>query len=128
VRRVVIGSPERHAGLAMVALTVHEDATSLHFHFLGGYAPPETSQGRSLKAFSDLVDGLEPPTLRDDRGTAYEPVDPRPNSASGAGGMPNGDRRQVVAGAWLYTPAAPADATTFFAEQETEGWTLTSAP
>jgi hypothetical protein len=128
VSRVVIGSPERHAGLAMVALCVHEDATSLHFHFLGGHAPPEASQRKSLKAFSDLVDGLEPPALRDDRGTVYEPVDPHPNSASGTGGVPDSERRQVVTGAWLYTPAALADAAAFVAEQGAERWTLTAAP
>jgi hypothetical protein len=128
MRRVVIGSRERHAGLAMVAVCVHEDATSLHFHFLGGSAPSETSQGRSLREFSDLVDRLEAPSLRDDRGTSYDPVDPRPVSASGAGGMPDDDRRQVVTGAWLYTPAAPAEATAFFAERGAECWTLTGAP
>jgi hypothetical protein len=126
LRRVVIGSPERHAGLAMVAVCVHEDATSLHFHFLGGTTPSEASQRRSLKAFSDLVDRLEPPVLRDDRGTAFEPVHPRPTSASGTGGMPDGDRRQVVTGAWLYTPAAPADATTFIAQLAAECWRLTA--
>jgi hypothetical protein len=127
VSRVVIGSPERHAGLAMVALCVHEDATSVHFHLLGAYAPPEASQRKSVQAFWDLVDGLEPPTLRDDRGTAYEPVDPRPGSASGTGSMPGSDRRQVVTGAWVYTPAAPDDATAFFAEQADWRWTLPSA-
>jgi hypothetical protein len=127
IGRVVAGSPERHAGLAMVAVCVHEDATSLHFHFLGGPAPSEASQGRSLKACSDLVDRLEPPALRDDRGTAFEPVHPRPVSASGSGGMPDVDRRQVVTGAWLYTPAAPAEATTFIAELASERWTVTAA-
>jgi hypothetical protein len=127
MRRVVIGSPERHAGLAMVAVCVHEDATSLHFHFLGGTAPSDAAHGRSLKAFSDLVDRLEPPTLRDDRGTAYEPVHPRPVSASGSGGIPGEERRVVVTGAWLYTPAAPADATTFIAQLAAECWTLTAA-
>jgi hypothetical protein len=126
--RVVVGSPERHAGLAIVAVCVHEDATSLHFHFLGGSAPSEASRGRSLRAFSQLVDRLEPPVLRDDRGTAYEPVHQRPVSASGSGGMPDGDHRQVVTGAWLYTPAAPAAATTFVAQLAAEPWTLTAAP
>jgi hypothetical protein len=43
--------------------------------------------------------------------------------------MPDGDHRQVVAGAWLYTPAAPADVTTFFiAQLAAEPWTLTAAP
>jgi hypothetical protein len=64
----------------------------------------------------------------DDRGTAYEPVHQRPVSASGSGGMPDSDRRQVFTGAWLYTPAAPADATTFIAQLAAEHWTLTAAP
>jgi hypothetical protein len=34
--------------------------------------------------------------------------------------MPDGDRRQVVTGAWLYTPAPPADATTFIAQLAAE--------
>jgi hypothetical protein len=41
--------------------------------------------------------------------------------------MPDVDRRQVVTGAWLDTPAAPADATTFSARLAAERWTLTVA-
>jgi hypothetical protein len=41
--------------------------------------------------------------------------------------MPDGDRWQVVTGAWIYLPAAPADAAAFFAELAAERWTLTAA-
>ena len=112
-RRVVTGSPERHAGLAMIALAAHEDATSLHFHFVGEPAP-----------FDDALDALVPPPLRDDRGTAYEPVDPRPVSASSHSHEPDSDPRLVIIGTWLYTPAAPDEAATFEIEQAGGRWTL----
>jgi hypothetical protein len=112
-RRVITGSPDRHIGLAMIALAVHEDATSLHFHFVGEPAP-----------FDDALDALVPPALRDDRGTAYEPVDPRTVSASSQSHEPDSDPRLVIIGAWLYTPAAPDQATTFEVEQAGERWTL----
>jgi hypothetical protein len=108
-RRVVSGSPERHAGLAMIALAVHEDATSLHFHFVGEPAPGD----HSLRAFEDALDALDPPALRDNHGIAYEPVQPRPVSASSHSREPDSDPRRVIIGAWLYTPAVPDEATTF---------------
>jgi hypothetical protein len=123
-RRVVTGSPERHAGLAMVALAVHEDATSVHFHFVGERAPVDARSPHSMRAFDDALDGLVPPALRDDRGTAYEPVDPRPVSASSHSHGPESDPRLVIVGAWLYTPAAPGEAATFEIEQAAGCWTL----
>jgi hypothetical protein len=42
--------------------------------------------------------------------------------------MPDSDRLQVFTGAWLYMPAAPADATAFMAELAAESWTLSAAP
>jgi hypothetical protein len=123
-RRVVIGSPERHAGLAMVALAAHEDATSLHFHFVGEPAPVDAPGPHSMRAFDDALDALVPPALRDDRGTAYEPVDPRPLSASSHSRDPDSDPRLVIIGAWLYTPTAPDEAATFEIEQAGQRWTL----
>jgi hypothetical protein len=76
IRRVVVGSPERHAGLAMVAVCVHGDATSLHFHFLGGYTSSETcngghtrrsrpwSTGLSLPSFATIVAPRMSPSVR----------------------------------------------------------------
>jgi hypothetical protein len=119
-RRVLTGSPERHAGLAMIALAVHEDAVSRHFHFVGEPAPVD----HSSRAFEEALDALDPPALRDDRGIAYEPVDPRPVSASSHSSEPDSDPRRVIIGAWLYTPAAPDDATTFEIEQANQRWTL----
>jgi hypothetical protein len=119
-RRVVTGSPERHAGLAMIALAVHEDATSLHFHFVGEPAPFD-HPSRDLE---EALDALDPPALRDDRGIAYEPVDPRPVSASSHSREPDSDPRRVIIGAWLYTPAAPDEAATFEIEQAGGRWTL----
>jgi hypothetical protein len=96
----------------MIALAVHEDATSLHFHFVGEPAP-----------FDAALDALVPPALRDDRGTDYEPVDPRPVSASSHSHEPDSDPRLVIIGAWLYTPAAPEEAATFEIEQAGGRWT-----
>jgi hypothetical protein len=122
--RVVTGSPKRHAGLAMIALAVHEDATSLHFHFVGERAPVDAPSPHSTRALDDALDALAPPALRDDRGTSYEPVDPRPVSASSHSHEPESDPRLVIVGAWLYTPAAPDEAATFEIEQAGGRWTL----
>jgi hypothetical protein len=126
-RRVVTGSPERHGGLAMIALAVHEDATSLHFHFVGEPAPVETSGRHSRRSFTDALDALVPPALRDDQGGVYEPVEQHPISASSHSPESAGDARQVVIGAWLYTPTAPDEATSFSIEQEGGRWTLTAS-
>jgi hypothetical protein len=118
--RVVTGSPQRHAGFAMIALVVHEDATSLHFHFIGEPAPVD----RPSRDFEEVLDALDPPTLRDDRGIAYEPIEPRPVSASSHSSEPDSDPRRVIIGAWLYTPAAPDGPATFEIEQANQRWTL----
>jgi hypothetical protein len=123
-RRVVTGSPERHAGLAMIALAVHEDATSLHFHFVEDPRPVDTPSPHSKRAFDDALDALVPPALRDDRGTAYEPADPCLVSGSSHSTEPDSDRRLVIIGEWLYTPAAPDEATTFEIQEGDERWTL----
>lgn len=126
-RRVVVGSPERHAGLAMIALAVHEDATSLHFHFVGEPAPDDAPDSHSMRAFEEALDALGPPALRDGRGMPYEPVEPRPVSASSHSSEPDSDPRQVIIGAWLYTPAAPDEAATFEIEHANQRWTLPAA-
>jgi hypothetical protein len=123
MRRVVTGSSERHAGLAMIALAVHEDATSLHFHFIGEPAPVDEPP-RSKRPFDDALDAHIPPALLDNRGTAYEPVEPRPFSASWHSHEPDSDARVAIIGAWLYTPAAPDEAATFEIEQAGERWKL----
>jgi hypothetical protein len=126
-RRVVTGSPERHGGLAMIALAVHEDATSLHFHFVGEPVPVDTSGRHSRRSFTGAFDALVPPALRDDHGGGYEPVDQHPISASSHSPESAGDARQVVIGEWLYTPAAPDEATSFNIEQGDGHWTLTAS-
>jgi hypothetical protein len=123
-RRVLTGSPERHGGLAIIALAVHEDATSLLFHFVGEPAPPDAPSPHSHRAFEEALDALDPPALHDDRGIAYEPVEPRPISASSHSREPDPDPRRVITGAWLYTPAATYEATTFHIEHEGGRWTL----
>jgi hypothetical protein len=120
IRRVVTGSPQRHAGLAMIALAVHEDATSLHFHFVSEPAPVD----HSSRNLDDALDALAPPALRDDRGIAYEPVEPRPVSASSHSSEPDSDPRRAIIGTWLYTPAAPDEAATFQIEQASGRWTF----
>jgi len=124
IRRVVIGTAERHDDLVIVAVIVHEDATSLHFHFLG---EPEGSGDprQHLDAFRKTTDGLIPPILRDNTGSKYEPVDKRPSACNGAGGMPDPNRRQAISGSWLYTPAAPTDADAFVAQRDGHHWLLT---
>jgi hypothetical protein len=123
-RRVVTGSPERHAGLAMIALAVHEDATSLLFHFVGEPVPADAPSPHSHSAFEEALDALDPPALRDNLGIAYEPVEPRPISASSHSREPDPDPRRVITGAWLYTPAASDEATTFHIEHADGRWTL----
>jgi hypothetical protein len=125
-RRVVTGSPERHAGLAMVALAVHEDAASLHFHFVGQPAPVDASGRPSTSAFQEALNVLAAPALRDDRGGIYEPVEQHPISASSQSRETDSDPRQVVIGAWLYKPAPPEEAISFSIEQGDERWTLTA--
>jgi hypothetical protein len=122
--RVVTGSPERHAGLAIVALAVHEDATSLHFHFLPEPAPSDEPIPHTLQRFHDALDELVPPALRDDCGTAYEPADPFLLSASSHSHGADSDTPPATIGTWLYSPAAPNDAATFEIEQPDARWTL----
>jgi hypothetical protein len=121
--RVVTGSPERHGGLAMLALAVHEDATSLHFHFV---SEPLAADNPSRR-FDNALDALAPPALRDDRGIVYEPVNPHPVSASSHSSKPDSDPRQAIIGAWLYTPAASDEAATFQIERAGGRWTLPRA-
>lgn len=120
VQRVITGSPERHDDLAIVALVVHEDATSLHFHYLG---EPWQLADDPL-GFHATLESLVPPLLHDGTGRSYEPVEQTPYSASSAGGAPDPPRRQAITGAWLYTPAAPADARNFTVEREGHRWQL----
>ena len=124
VRRVIVGSPVRQDDLAVVALVVHEDATSLHFHYLGGPQPSDPNGFASLDAFSEVLDSLTPPALHDESGRAYEPVDQRPNSAIGTGGIPDPSRRQGISGAWQYTPAAPDQVDAFQVDRGDAHWEL----
>jgi hypothetical protein len=126
VRDVLIGSPERHDDLAIVALVVHEDSVALHFHFLGDDVEPHAG-GYSLEPFREAVEKLAAPALRDGRGTRYEPVKDEAVSASGAGGMAGVERREAISGHWLYTPAPPADARAFTAVLGALRWELTEA-
>lgn len=121
VVRVISGLSERHAGVALVAVVVHEDATSVHFHSLG---EPVEDEDEEFEAFGTAVDGLKPPRLVDDQGTEYVAIGDRPSSATGTGGMPGVARRRVITGAWQYTPAAPATATQFEATLGEQQWVL----
>lgn len=101
VRRVAVGTPERHEGLAIVALVAYDDAAELHFH-VHLEPPPEGFEG-----FREAARALRAPVLRDDRGTGYEPLSDRPQAANGRGA--------IIHGHWLYLPAPPADVTGFTA-------------
>ena len=107
---MLTGSPERHDGIAITAIIVHENAMAVHFHHVG---EPMGRAGLELRGFTTSVDGLTPPALVDDRGGTYEATLERPNSANGTGGIPDPDRRRVITGWWLYTPAPPDDAQRF---------------
>lgn len=123
IRRVIAGSAERLEGLAIVAAVVHEDATSLHFHYLGGpWRPDRDHTGH--EAHRRTVDGLAPPILRDGSGREYEPLDQGPSSSSGAGGVPDPNRRDAITGRWMYTPAAPEDVELFHVERGEHRWTI----
>jgi hypothetical protein len=123
VRRAVLGSPERQEGLAVVGLVVHENAVSLHFHWLGEPAGDER-ECESLDAFDRALDHLVAPDLHDDAGTRYEPVEDRPMSAHGMGGLPDSEHLEVVSGRWQYRPAAPDAARTFTATSGERSWVL----
>jgi hypothetical protein len=123
-RRVITGSPERHDDLAIIAAVVHEDAVSLHFHYLGGPSQIQSSPHTNMEAFRSTIDRLIPPALRDDHGNTYQAVNERPSSSSGAGGMPDPNRRQAITGHWTYTPAAPGDTSAFTAERDGHRWRL----
>jgi hypothetical protein len=124
VRRIVLGSPERHNGLAIVALVAHEDVVGLHFHYLGDRQRNARAGLDSLDAFDQTLEGLRPPTLTDEIGTAYEPIDRRPSSAGGAGGMPDPERREAITGFWLYTPSAPDAVHAFEVRRGGDEWHL----
>ncbi len=123
VVRVMTGSPERHDELAIVALVVHEDAISLHFHYIGEPWQLDQAADDPL-GFHDTLESLVPPLLRDGSGRSYEPVGQSPGSASGAGGTRDPARRQAITGAWLYTPTAPTNARSFTAERDGHSWQL----
>ncbi|MGH2701336.1 MAG: hypothetical protein ACRDJ2_06110 [Actinomycetota bacterium] len=125
VMRVIGGSSAVQAGLAIVALVVHEDATTVHFHSVGDPIPDEEDE--ALEGFTTAVDALTPPRLVDDQGTVYVAVGDRPASATGTGGFAGVSRRRVVAGSWQYKPAAPQAATRFEAELDGRTWTLRSS-
>jgi hypothetical protein len=123
VRRVIAGGPQRQNDLAVIALVVHEDATSLHFHYLG-QPQRERDDEQLLESFERITDRLAPPVLKDDQGHTYEPALAHPASASGAGGIPDPERREAITGYWLYTPSAPDIARNFSVSQNGASWTL----
>jgi hypothetical protein len=122
--RVVGGGSERHRDLAIVGLVVHEDATALHFHYLGERQGDLGERERTLDSFQRVNERLQPPVLQDDEGRTYEPVGERPASSSGAGGIPDPDRREAITGRWLYTPAAPPSAGEFTVSHNEASWKL----
>jgi hypothetical protein len=123
IQRVLTGSSERHGDLAIIALVVHEDATSLYFHHLG---QPEGADPRSdwFERSERAQASLRPPILTDDTGSTYEPVGRTPGCSFVAGGVPDPERREATTGRWLYTPAAPDDARTFSAQLDRRIWRL----
>ena len=127
LRRVLTcRAPDRHEGLAILAVVVRAEATEVLFHHVG---PPhgEFRGGfADLAAFSALADALSPPELVDDAGTTYEPVSPRPVSSHGSGGMPDPARPRVVTGVWRYAPAAPDTARRFTAALDGARWTFSA--
>jgi hypothetical protein len=123
-RRVILGSADRRDDLAIVAVTVHEDAVRLYFHFL---EPLDAADGDSVDHFGRAVDSLSAPGLRDDTGQNYEPVGRKP-AASSSGGRPGPGRRLAVTGSWLYEPAPSPAAQVFTAERARCRWTLPYHP
>lgn len=125
LRRVVTTTtPERHDGLAAIAVLAREECSEVLFHFVG---PPhgESDGGfADLDAHRELVDALVPPRLSDDVGTVYEPSGERPVSSTGTGGMPDPERPRVITGAWRYFPAAPATSSEFVAALGATRWTV----
>jgi hypothetical protein len=109
-RRVFTGTPERHDGLAIVALVAYDDCAELHFH----YVDENFASGQSgIEAFSRAFGDLPKPVLGDDQGTRYERT--RSGSAGGRGG--------AIGGSWRYVPAPPAGVTGFTATAAEGGHT-----
>jgi hypothetical protein len=117
-------APERHEGLAVVAVIVRSECTEILFHFVG---PPHGEVGEGFgkpDAHRRLLDALVPPELTDDVGTTYEPATQRPMSSHGTGGTPDPERPRVVTGVWRYFPAAPKRATRFVVSLGSTRWAI----
>jgi hypothetical protein len=77
-----------------------------------------------MEAFRETTDGLTPAELRDDVGTTYRAISPRPTSSHGTGGLPDPERPRVTTGVWRYQPAAPPTARRFVATLGDARWEL----
>jgi hypothetical protein len=125
LQRVAAASrPERHDGLAVIAVLAREECTEVLFHFVG--PPHGDTQGgfAGLEAHRAITDALVPPALSDDAGTSYAAASQRPVRSNGTGGMPDPDRPRVVTGAWRYFPPAPEAARGFTATVDGASWTI----
>jgi hypothetical protein len=69
-----------------------------------------TSAATSLRSSANVMSGSRSAAI------------PSPISASSHSSEPDRDPRRVIIGTWLYTPAAPDEATTFEIEQANQRW------
>lgn len=124
--RVITGTPERHGGLAILALVIHDDCTAVHFHYLG----PEAGRAawdpwESMDQNAEILSRLDPPSLIDASGREYTALSPSP-SATGTGGIPDPKRRLAFTGRWTYPPVDQPSGT-FTVQAAEHTWRLLSA-
>lgn len=113
LRRVLVGPPERHAGVRITSFEIYDDAIALRWHMVR-LAPDESG------TIPSLPDEVEAPdaalrareahfALQDDLGTDYR-------FQSGGGGGGNGRfSHRVRTGTETFTPSVPARASRLWA-------------
>jgi hypothetical protein len=110
---VIVGPPDRHDRLAVVAIVVHAGVTRVHFHYLA--EPAEWNDG---------LGGLRIPPVKlvDDTGLVYKPAQSGPDCQGTGDPSEPGDFIPVT-GDWQYKPAA-SDAQEFTVAHRGHAWVL----
>ncbi len=116
LRQVIVGPPERRAGVRVVGFEVYDDAVLLRWHLVRlaadaeGHVPPlpdEVEGGAAARR------AREPSfTLHDDRDTAYR------MHSGGAGSAGSSSGSLVWSGHAIFTPSIPADVRRLWAVTE----------
>ena len=128
LERVVIGPPERHAGLAITHVELHADALVLHWHRVAAIELPqgrEPSRAERARAVRAAYEPREPLLeVSDDLGTGYRSVQ------TGSPFRDHAESEDVVVrwGGERFRPAVPAQASELRVAFEETAFTLTLSP